>query len=140
MWSEFKAFLLKTNALALAIGVIIGTAIGAVVNSLINDVLMPVIGLLLGKVDFTNLFISLGGGSYDTLAAAREAGVPTLSYGLFINAVVNFIIIALCVFWIGKVAMKPTPAPPGPAMKECPQCAEQILAKAKKCRHCTSQV
>ena len=110
---EFKDFLLKTNALALAVGVIIGGAIGKVVSSLVNDLLMPPIGLLLGNVDFSNLFI---------------------------NAIINFVIVAFCIFLITKVAMRPAPAPAGPAMKGCSQCGEQVLAVAKKCRYCTSPV
>ncbi len=137
---DFKAFLLKTNALALAIGVIIGGAIGKVVASLVKDVLMPPIGLLLGNVDFSSLFINLGSGHYATLAEAEEAGAPTLNYGMFLNSVVDFIVIAFCIYIITKIAMRPAPAPPGPAMKDCPQCAEKILAAAKKCRYCTSPV
>ena len=134
----FKEFLLSTNALALAIGVIIGGAVGKVVGSLVKDLLMPPLGLILGKVDFSNLFINLGATKYATLAEAQAAGAPTLNLGLFLNSVVDFVIIAFCVYMIAKVAMKPTPAPPGPAMKDCPQCAEKVLASAKKCRYCTS--
>ena len=98
---------------------------------------MPPLGLILGKVDFSNLFINLGG-DYATLAEAQAAGAPTLNIGLFLNAIVDFVIIAFCIYMIAKVAMKPAPAPPGPAMKDCPQCAEKVLASAKKCRYCTS--
>jgi large conductance mechanosensitive channel len=136
----FKDFLLQTNALALAIGVIIGGAAGKVVSSVVNDMLMPPIGLLLGNVDFSNLFINLSTTQYATLAEAQTAGVPTIRYGLFLNTMVDFVIVAFCVFMIGRIFMKPAPPPAGPAMKECPQCGEQILAKAKKCRHCTSAV
>ena len=133
----FKEFLLQTNALALAIGVIIGGAVGKVVGSLVKDILMPPLGLILGKVDFSNLFINLGG-NYATLAEAQAAGAPTLNLGLFFNAIVDFVIIAFCIYMIAKVAMKPAPAPPGPAMKDCPMCAEKVLAAAKKCRYCAS--
>jgi large conductance mechanosensitive channel len=138
----FKEFLLQTNALALAIGVIIGGAVGKVVSSLVADILMPVIGLLLGKVDFSNLFVQLGGKeSYATVAAAKAAGAATLNYGVFINTIIDFVVIAFCIFMITKIAMKPAPPPPpGPATKDCPQCAERILASAKKCKFCTSQV
>jgi large conductance mechanosensitive channel len=135
---EFRQFLLKTNALALAVGVIIGGAIGKVVSSFVNDVLMPPIGLLVGNVDFGGLFLNLGTGGYATLEEAQKAGAPTLNYGLFINTVIDFVIIAFCVFLITKIAMRPAPAPAGPAMKTCPQCAETVLAAAKKCRYCAS--
>ncbi len=134
----FKDFLLSTNALALAIGVIIGGAVGKVVSSLVKDILMPPLGLVLGKVDFSSIFFNLGSVHYDTLAEAQKAGAPTLNLGLFLNSVVDFVIIAFCVYMIAKVAMKPSPAPPAPAMKDCPQCAEKVLASAKKCRYCTS--
>jgi len=136
----FKQFLLQTNALALAIGVIIGGAIGKVVTSLVNDILMPPIGLLLGNVDFGGLFLNLGSSSYTSLVEAKKAGAPTLNYGLFINTVIDFVIISLCIYLITKAAMKPSPAPAGPAMKTCPMCGEQILAAAKKCKFCTSAV
>jgi len=136
----FKQFLLQTNALALAIGVIIGGAIGKVVTSLVNDILMPPIGLLLGNVDFGGLFLNLGSTTYTSLAEAKKAGAPTLNYGLFINTLIDFVIISLCIYVITKIAMKPAPAPAGPAMKGCPMCGEQILAAAKKCKFCTSPV
>jgi large conductance mechanosensitive channel len=134
----FREFLLQTNALALAVGVIIGGAVGKVVGSLVNDILMPPIGLMLGKVDFGNLFLNLGEVSYATLDEARKAGVPTVNYGLFVNTVVDFVIVAFCVYAITKVAMRPAPAPAGPAMRICPECAEQVLQAARKCRHCGS--
>ena len=109
-----------------------------VFHSLVKDILMPPLGLVLGKVDFSSLFINLGSVHYDTLAEAQKDGAPTLNVGLFLNSVVDFVIIAFCVYMIAKVAMKPAPVPPGPAMKDCPQCAEKVLASAKKCRYCTS--
>lgn len=137
----FKEFLLRTNALALAVGVIIGGAVGKVVGSLVSDVLMPPIGLLLGKVDFGSLFLNLGSTAYASLEEAKKAGAPTLNYGAFLNTIVDFVCIAFCVYMISKFAMKPAaPPPPGPAMKDCPQCAEPILSVAKKCRYCTSSV
>ncbi len=134
----FKAFLLQTNALALAVGVIIGGAVGKVVGSLVNDILMPPIGLLLGEVEFSNLFLNLGSGAYQTLADARKAGAPTLNYGAFLNSVVDLLIIAFCVYMITKAAMKPAPATPAQPMKDCIQCLEKIAAAAKKCRYCAS--
>ena len=137
---EFKECLLKTNALALAVGVIIGGAVGKVGAALVNDILMPPLGLVLGNVDFSNLFLNLSGVSYSTLEEAKKAGAATLNYGLFINTVVDFVIVAFCVFAITKIAMRPAPAPAGPPMKECPMCGESILKVAKRCRHCTSTV
>src|SRR5262245_9992271 len=138
MMKGFKDFLLKTNALALAVGVIIGAAVGKVVGSLVNDILMPPIGRLLGGVDLSNFFVNLGAGSYATLEEAKKAGAPTVNYGVFINAIIDFIIISFCVYMISKVAIKPEP--PAPATKACPQCGESILATAKKCKWCTSPV
>jgi large conductance mechanosensitive channel len=135
---EFKEFLLKTNALALAVGVIIGGAVGKVVSSLVSDILMPPIGLLLGNIDFSNLFLNLSTTHYATLDEAKKAGAPTLNYGLFINSIIDFTIVALCIFMITKVAMRPQPAPPSPPTKECPQCCEAIAKGAKKCRFCGS--
>ena len=134
----FKDFLLQTNALALAIGVIIGGAAGKVVSSLVNDILMPPIGLLLGNVDFSSLFINLSGTPYDTLAQAQAAGAPTLRYGVFFNAIIDFVIVAFCIYVISKALIKPPAA--APESKECPQCGETVLAKAKKCKFCTSPV
>jgi large conductance mechanosensitive channel len=134
----FRDFLLQTNALALAIGVIIGGAVGKVVSSLVKDILMPPLGLLIGRVDFSNFYVNLGSTHYDTLADAQKAGAPTLNIGLFLNSIVDFVIIALCVYMITKLAMKP--AAPGPDMKDCPQCAERVLVAAKRCRYCTSQL
>ncbi len=136
----FKEFLLKTNALALAIGVIIGGAVGKVVSSLVNDILMPPIGQVLGNVDFSSLFITLGTTQYATLAEAKAAGAATINYGSFLNTIIDFVIVAFCIYMITKIAMKPAPVPPGPDMKDCPQCGESILARAKRCKHCTSAV
>lgn len=139
---EFKEFAVKGNVLDMAIGIIIGAAFGSVVNSLVKDVIMPPIGQLLGKVDFANMFISLNGVHYDTLAAAQAAGAPTINYGTFINTVISFIIVAFVIFLlIRRVnAMRKTPAPPEPNTKECPYCKESIPKAAVKCSHCTSDL
>ena len=129
----FKEFLLQTNALALAIGVIIGGAVGKVVGSLVKDILMPPLGLILGKVDFSSLFINLGG-SYATLAEAQAAGAPTLNIGLFFNAIVDFVIIAFCIYMIVKLFEKKE-APP-PATKDCPDCLEALKPEVKVCKFC----
>lgn len=136
----FKEFLLQTNALALAVGVIIGGAVGKVVSSLVADILMPPIGLLLGNVDLSNLFINLGSVQHATLEEAKKAGAPTLNYGLFVNSIVDFVIIAFCVYMIAKIVMKPAPAAPPPPVKDCLQCGEKVLAVAKKCKYCASPV
>src|SRR5512140_2593784 len=126
MFKEFKTFIMRGNVLDLAIGVIIGGAFGKIVESLVGDVLNPVIGLALGKVDFSNLFVSLNGQSYATIADAKKAAAPTLNYGLFINAVIQFVIVAFVIFIIIKQVNRfkpaPPPPPPAPATKDCPEC------------------
>jgi large conductance mechanosensitive channel len=143
MLKEFKAFVMRGNVLDLAVGVIIGAAFGKIVSSLVDDILMPPIGKLLKGVDFSNLFIALDGNSYPDLKAAKDHSVATLNYGLFLNTVINFLIVAFCVFviiqlvshWVNK------PAPPAPpTTKECPQCAMTIPIQAKRCGHCTTQL
>jgi large conductance mechanosensitive channel len=142
MFGEFKKFVMRGNVMDLAVGVIIGAAFGKIVTSLVDDVLMPVIGLAAGKLDFSNLFVSLNGQSYPTLAAAKAAAAPTLNYGLFINAVIQFLIVAFVIFLIVKQVNRLMPAPPPPApvpaTKECPQCCTAIPAAAKRCPACTS--
>src|SRR5204862_1722416 len=126
MLKEFKEFVMRGNVLDLAIAVIIGAAFGAIVTSLVNDVLMPPLGLALGKVDFKDLFISLGGQPYPSLAAAKTAGAPVVAYGQFINTVINFLVVAFVIFLIVKQVNRfkaPAPAPAAPATKECPYCA-----------------
>jgi large conductance mechanosensitive channel len=140
---EFKEFAMRGNVMDLAVGVIIGAAFGKIVTSFVEDVLMPPIGQLVGKVDFSSLFISLSGKSYDTLKAAKEAGVATLNYGNFLNNVINFLIVAFCVFLvvkqINRFAAKPAPVT-APTTKDCPQCAMAIPLAAKRCGHCTAQL
>ena len=143
MLKEFKEFAMRGNVMDLAVGVIIGAAFGKIVSSLVEDVLMPPLGQLLGKVDFSGLYLSLDGKSYDSLTAAKAAHAATLNYGVFLNTVVNFLIVAFCVFlmvkWINRFTAKPAPAAT-PTTKDCPQCAMSIPLAAKRCGHCTSQL
>ena len=142
---EFKNFAVRGNALDMAIGIIIGAAFGKIVTSLVEDVLMPPIGLLLGKVDFSNLFINLSGTAYDSLAKAKEAGAPTLNIGLFLNNIISFVIVAFAVFFLvqqfNRLKTKPEPAPAeAPTTKDCPYCFSTIPLKATRCGYCTSDV
>jgi large conductance mechanosensitive channel len=140
---EFKEFAMRGNVVDLAVGVIIGGAFGKIVGSLVEDVIMPPIGRLLGHVDFSGLFVDLSGESYKTLADAKAHSAATLNYGMFLNTVINFLIVAFCVFlvvkWISRFAAKPAPAA-APTTKDCPQCAMAIPLAAKRCGHCTSQL
>lgn len=143
MFKEFKEFIMRGSVLDLAIGVIIGGAFGKIISSVVNDVIMPPIGLLLGKVNFTDLYINLSSTEYPSLAAAQEAGAPTLNYGLFLNSILEFLIIALVIFLIVKQVnrmMKPKEAPAAPATKTCPFCQSEIAIKATRCPHCTSEL
>ena len=143
MLKEFKEFAMRGNVLDLAVGVIIGAAFGKIVASLVDDVIMPPVGRLLGHMDFSNLFVNLGDKTYETLAAAKAAGAPTLNYGNFINTLINFLIVAFAVFLlvrtVNRWTAKPAPAA-APSTKDCPQCAMTIPLAAKRCGHCTSQV
>jgi large conductance mechanosensitive channel len=143
MFSEFKKFAMRGNVMDLAVGVIIGAAFGKVVASLVDDIIMPPIGKLLGHVDFSQLFLNLGATHYDTLAAAKAAGAPTVNYGLFFNTIINFLIVALAVFLlvqqVNRWTRKPEPVV-APTTKDCPQCAMAIPLAAKKCGHCTTQL
>jgi len=142
MLKEFKEFAMKGNVLDMAIGVIIGGAFGKIVTSLVSDVLMPPLGLVLGKVDFSSLFLNLSGTPQPSLAAAKAAGAPTVNYGVFLQTVLDFIIIAFVIFMIVKqVNRLKTPAAPGaPTTKDCPLCLSTIPIRATKCAHCTSSV
>ena len=133
MWGEFRAFLLKTNALALAIGVVIGAALGSVVTSLVEDVIMPPIGLLLGGVDFAALQIVLK-------EAAGESPAVAIRYGEFLTAVMAFIVIAFVVFMISRSLIRPAVEDAGPAMKTCGFCRETVFADATRCRYCASEI
>jgi large conductance mechanosensitive channel len=146
--AEFKQFILRGNVIDLAVGVIIGIAFGALVNSLVNDIIMPPIGRLLGKVNFADRFVNLSGTPYASLAEAKQAGAAVIAYGAFINAVINFIIIAFVLFLIIKAVnhlmslAKPKcePVPACPTTKDCPFCFSKIPIKATRCPQCTSQI
>jgi len=144
MFNEFKEFAMRGNMIDLAVGIIIGAAFSGVVNSLVNDIIMPPIGRLLGGVDFSDLYINLSGGHYDSLQAAKDAGAATLNYGLFINTLINFLIVALAVFLliraINQLKGKPEEAPVEPTTKECPYCRTIIPLAATRCPACTSQL
>ena len=144
MLKEFKEFAMRGNVLDLAIGVIIGAAFGAVVTSLVGDIIMPPIGMVMGKVDFKDLFLALDGMVYESLDAAKKAGAPVIAYGNFINTIVNFLIVAFAVFILVKQVNRFTrkaPAAPGPATtKDCPYCGMSIPIKAVRCPQCTSDL
>ncbi len=142
MWKEFRAFIMRGNVVDLAIGVIIGAAFGKIVSSLVSDVIMPPIGLLLGQVDFSGIFIPLSTHHYDTIAAAKAAGAPTINIGLFINAIIDFVIVAFVVFIVMRYVNKMMPRPPPAAAtaKDCPHCAMSIPRAATRCPHCTSEL
>ncbi len=143
MIKEFKEFAMRGNVLDMAVGIIIGAAFGQIVNSFVQDILMPPIGRLLGHVDFSNLFISLSSTQYDTVAAAKAAGAATLNYGVFLNTVINFLIVAFAVFLlvrqVNRFAPKPAPAA-APATRECPYCLSAVPPKATRCSQCTSEL
>jgi large conductance mechanosensitive channel len=143
MWKEFRDFAMRGNVIDLAVGIIIGAAFGKIVTSLVNDVLMPPLGVLLGKVDFSNLFIDLSSKHYDSLTDAKAAGAATVNYGVFINNIIDFAIVAFAVFLLVRQMnrMLPKPAEPATAAtKECPYCKSAIAAEATRCPHCTSQL
>ena len=142
MAEDFKTFLTRGNVVDLAVALVLGAAFGAIVTSLVNDILMPPIGLALKGVDFTNLFVSLGGQRYPTLAAAKAAGAPTINYGVFINTIISFVIVAFAMFMIVRQTARFRPAPPAPAAatRECPFCLSAIPLRATRCAHCTSQL
>ena len=139
---EFKQFAIKGNVVDMAIGIVIGAAFGTVVKSMVDDIITPPLGRLLGGMDFSNLFINLSPGSYNSLAAAKQAGAATLNYGLFINSVISFVIVAFALFIVVKMMnkLKNEPPAPEPNTKECPQCNSVISIKALRCPFCTSQL
>ncbi len=143
MLKEFKEFAMKGNVVDLAVGLILGASFGGIVTSLVNDIIMPPIGLLLGKVNFSNLFINLSATPYAALEEARAAGAPTINYGLFINTVINFLIVAIVMFFIVRAMnqmRKPATPTPEPETKDCPHCLSKIPLKAKKCAFCASEI
>ena len=139
---EFKEFAVKGNVIDMAVGIIIGAAFGSIVNSLVKDVIMPPIGMLMGGINFADMFVALDGKAYATLSEAQAAAAPTINYGLFINSIISFIIVALAIFVLIKQinAMKKQPVPAEPNSKECPYCKESIPKAAVKCSHCTSDL
>jgi large conductance mechanosensitive channel len=142
MLKEFREFALRGNVMDMAIGIILGVAFGRIISSFVEDILMPPLGLLLGKVDFTNLFVSLTGQHFDTLAAAKAVGAPTLNYGLFANHVLNFLIVAFAIFLLVRQVnrFKRQQEAPAPSTRECPYCLSAIPIKATRCAHCTSEL
>jgi large conductance mechanosensitive channel len=143
MLKEFRDFAVKGNVMDLAVAVIMGAAFGPIVTSLVNDIIMPPIGLILGEVDFKDLFLNLGGDSYASLAAAKEAAAPVIAYGTFLNTVINFLIVGFAVFLLVKQANRfkePAPPPAPAATKECPYCINAVPLKATRCGHCTSEL
>jgi large conductance mechanosensitive channel len=142
MFKEFKEFATKGNVLDMAVGIIIGAAFGKIIASLVSDILMPPIGLLLGKVDFSSLFINISGQSYPTVAAAKAAGAATINYGVFLDTIVSFLVVAFAIFLLIKQVnrLKRQPPAPDPTTKACPFCASEIPLKASRCPHCTSQL
>ena len=143
MLEEFKKFALRGNVVDMAVGIIIGAAFGKIVSSLVKDVIMP-IGKLMGGVDFSGLFVNLGDTPYATLAAAQEAGAPTINYGMFINTVLDFIIVAFAIFMaikaMNSMKKKEEEAPAAPTSKECPECLSEIPLAARRCKYCASEV
>lgn len=143
MLKEFKEFAAKGNMLDMAIGIVLGAAFGRIVSSLVGDILMPPLGAVIGRVDFSNLFIPLSTTHYATLAEAKKAGVAVIGYGMFINTIIDFLIVSFALFLVIKQfnrLRRPAPAPAAPATKECPYCVSSIPLKATRCPQCTSEL
>lgn len=141
MLKEFREFALRGNVLDMAIGIIVGVAFGRIITSLVNDIIMPPIGLILGRVDFADLFVSLNGKTYPSLAAAKAAGAATINYGTFLNTILDFVIVAFVMFLVVRQANRAfPPAPAAVTTRECPFCLSQIAIKASRCPNCTSQI
>jgi large conductance mechanosensitive channel len=142
VFKEFKEFAMRGNVMDMAVGIIIGAAFGRIVTSLVNDVIMPPLGLVLGRVDFANLYLNLSGAPFENLAAAQKAGAPTINYGIFINTIISFIIVAFALFVVIRqmnALRRPAPAA-APTTRECPQCLSSVPIKAKRCLYCTSEL
>ncbi len=140
---EFKEFAVKGNAIDMAVGLVIGAAFGKIVTSLVSDIIMPPLGLVLGRVDFTNLYIDLSGKSYPSLAAAKAAGAATINYGVFINTVIDFVIVAFAIFLLVRGInrlYRTTPAPAPPSTRPCPYCLTAVPLAATRCPACTSEI
>ena len=144
MLKDFRDFVMRGNVLDLAVAVVIGAAFGRIVSSLVGDIIMPPVGLLLGNVDFSSLYLNLSGTTYASLAEAQAAGAPTLNYGAFINGILDFLIVALVIFLVVRMAKRlqrpKAQEVPVPSTKECPYCLSTIAVKATRCAHCTSQL
>lgn len=146
LFDEFKKFAMRGNVLDMAVGVILGASFGKIITSLVGDILMPPLGLLLGKVDFTKLYINLSSHPYATLADAKAAGAPTINYGMLVNTVIDFVIVAFVVFLLVRqfnrmVERRKKPeAPAAPTTRDCPYCLSSIPLKATRCAHCTSEL
>jgi large conductance mechanosensitive channel len=145
MFKEFKTFIMRGNVLDLAVAVIIGGVFGKIVSSLVNDLIMPPIGLAVGQVDFSSLYLNLSANTYASLAEAQKAGAPVIKYGLFINTVIDFLIVSFVIFFVVRLAnrlqrQQPAEAPAAPTTKECPFCLSVIPLKATRCSHCTSEM
>lgn len=142
MWKEFREFAVRGNMLDLAVGIVVGAAFGKIITSFVSDILMPPLGLLLGRVDFSNLFINLSSTAYNSLAEAKAAGAATLNYGIFINTVIDFVIVAFAIFVMvrGINRLRREPPPAAPTTRSCPFCMTAIPLQASRCPACTSQV
>ena len=138
--NEFKTFIMRGNVVDMAIGLSVGVAFTTVVKSLVDDIIMPPIGVLVGQVDFSQLFISLSGEHFATLKDAQDAGAATMNVGLFINALINFLIVGIVIFFLIKALNRIEPPPPPPATKDCPFCLSKVPGKATRCPYCTSQL
>ncbi len=144
MFKEFKQFAMRGNVVDMAVGIIIGAAFGKIVSSLVKDIIMPPIGLLMGGVDFSNLFYNLSDQPFMSLAAAQEAGAPTINYGVFANTVLDFLIVAFAIFMVvramNRLKKKEEAPAPSPTTRDCPHCLSSIPIKATRCAHCTSDL